>query len=726
MKRLFILICILLPLFPLRAQDESKAGKSDRNMMLNAEAANVPREINIGLPDGGNGAVVFMNGAKHAYGLAKSYYHWSGGNSYEKIGSISLMEAVISTGEIGVLVDSYTRLGRDKLFVAATAGTSTNGLIKVDASVSGPLAKGWYFSVGAYVNYDPTNVNAPCRTFVTQQQNYNATISKRWADKASVDMIYQFSTGRQNYGNGFSVAPFLYAGDGSISQYGDFRIGRDCYFPGNDEVSWIDIKTGEKRSGNIGNMEDYKFHDVSLVGKYNTGSGWKLSAIWHLCYLQPSTILKHSLSGIDDFSGIKAQSRLLTVYDTKTADMELRLKAEKQLDRHLLKLGLYYTRADQYEAGSSFRYAHTVTPNPERVAGSGGAMTWDFNKSGTYLDALQNAVIAYGFDDWKPVDRLLLRFGLRLKYVNNNVNTAARTAEDEGTSINKRISGFNLADPSISKIHNIVKSGLDYAATLHANCRIVGRLFGVAEGFYSIMNKTTTYYRNATIPSLKAIGNALARGGLMYDNKWMDCTAMFSYITSWNNASAVDVTKVIGGKSETQLYTAQNGIGTPGVTLDGNVHFGGFNMHALATWQDPRYKNYDCHFEFSDGTTQEISYTGNHVTGISQWMLEIDPSYKWEEVRVWLSARYYSKQYASRSNLAWFNGHWETFAGVDWSINRRHKLSLDAVNLLCQNGAKGSMDVADTIDDPALLQGRLLSGTYIRPFSVNLKYTFTL
>lgn len=704
-------------------KEESRAGKSERNMMLNAESANVPREINVGLPDSGNGAVVFMNGTKHAYGLPKSYMHWSGGNSFERTGSISLMESVISTGEIGVLVDSYTRLGGDRIRVIATAGTSTNGLIKVDANVSGPLARGWYFSAGAYVNMDPTNVNAPCRTFVNQQQNYNASVSKRWASKASVDLIYQFSIGRTNFGNGFSVAPFVYAGDGSVSQYGNFRIGRDGYFPGDDAVTWIDIKTGEQRSGNIGNMESYKIHDISLSGKYNTESGWKLSAIGHLCLVQPSTILKHSLSGIDDFSGTPGQSRLLTVYDTRTADLELRFKAERQFSRHLLKLGFYYIHANQYEAGSSFRYAHTVTPDPERLM-RGTARTWDFNKSGSYLDAIQNSAVLYGFDDWTPTDRLLLRLGLRFRFVHFNVNNAARIKEDEGTDFNRRIDGFNLADTSISKIHNIVTPGVDGAVTLHANYRIVGRLFGVAEGFYSLTNKTTTYYKNATIPSLKAIGNALARGGLMYDNNWMDCTAMFSYITSWNNASAVDVTKVIGGKSETQLYTAQNGIGTPGVTVDGNVHFGGFNMHALATWQDPRYHNYDCHFEFSDGSTQDISYTGNHVTGISQWMVELDPSYKWEHVRIWLSARYFSKQYASRSNLAWFNGHWETFAGVDYNINSHHKLSLDAVNLLCQNGAKGSMDVADTIDDASLLNNRLMSGTYIRPFCVNLGYTF--
>ena len=704
---------------------ESKAGKSDRNMMLNANDANVPREINVGLPESGNGAIVYVNGAKHALGIPKSFYHWAGGNAFEKVGSVSLMEAAVSTGVIGVVIDSYTRFGGDKQSGIFTLGTSTNGLLKADMSLSGPISKshGWYYSLGLYSNYDPTNVNAPGRTFVTEQQNYNLAISKRWGEKASLNLIYQFSFGRSNFGNGYSFAPFIYNGDGSLSRYNGFRIGRDCYFPSDDYVEWMDLKTGESRSGNIGKLEDRKIHDISLYAKFNTESGWKLSAIAHSCLLPSGTTLKHALSGIDNVSGDAVQSRLLTLYDSKSTDVELNVKAEKRMGRHHLKLGSYAIYIKQYEAGSSFRYAHTVGADPERTT-KNGAMSWDFNKNSSYMDALQSGLIVYGFDEWNPVDRLRLRFGLRAKFANNGVYTAARLAEDEGTTINKRVNGFNLADESLSKIHHIKKNGLDYAASTHVSYRLAGRLFCVAEGFYSITNKSVTYYKNATVPTVLPIGNAFARAGLMFDNEWMDCTAMFSYITSWNNAAAVDVTKVIGGKSETQLYTAQYGIGTPGLTLDANFHRGGFNMHTLATWQTPRYNNYDCHFEFSDGSTQDISYTGNYVSGISRWMFELDPSYKWDNVRLWMSIRYFSRQYACRSNKAWFNGRWESFMGVDYNITKQHKVSLDVVNLLFQNGAKGSMDIADTIDDEAALQGMLLAGTYMRPFCINFSYTF--
>ena len=55
-------------------------------------------------------------------------------------------------------------------------------------------------------------------------------------------------------------------------------------------------------------------------------------------------------------------------------------------------------------------------------------------------------------------------------------------------------------------------------------------------------------------------------------------------------------------------------------------------------------------------------------------MVELDPSYTWKMIKAWLSVRYFSKPYACRSNNAWFNGHWETFAGIDYKVNDHHTI----------------------------------------------------
>lgn len=740
MRKLFVFTLLVFAAMPMAADNDKDTlavveKKSERNMMLNAESATVPREINIGLPEGGSGAIVYVDGAKHAHGLPRSQFHWSGGNAYQPQGTIGLMEAVITSGEIGVLVDSKTRMGTDEFTGAFTVGTSTNGLIRFDGAVSGAVkgAKGWYYSLGAYVNNDPTNVNAPGRPFIDQKQIYHAAVSRRW-ENTTLNALYRFSYCRDNLDNGYGFAPFVYKGDGTVAAYDGFRIGRDCYMPEDDAVSYMDIRDGRTKYGSLSNMDERFLHDVSLMLDHDHRSGWKLGANLHVMYMQPSRYVKMGLAGIDrvtsengffnadgtPFSGYM-QNRLITVEDQSELDVNLILSADRRFNsRHKIRLGMELVYADQLNYASTFYMAHTVGADPLRVY-KGEKATWGMNTSGLFFDAYRLYAPIYAIHDWNPAPRLLVRTGARVRPLYQNVITAARL---EGDVLNSRVDGFNIADRSLCDPHTLSIPAVDYAFTEHINYRIAGRLFFMAEGFYSMTTKSASYYKNATIPSTSPIGNALGRGGFTYDNRWMDLTALVSYITSWNNAKVMTVTKQIAGVSETIPWTAQYGIGTLGFTLDGNMHFGGFNLHFLGTWQDPRYKNYKNEFVFSDGTSEIIDYTGNHVTGISQLMLEFDPSYTWKNVRVWASARYYSRQYVSRTNLAYFAGHWETFAGLDLNLMKQLKLSVNLVNVLAQNGAKGSIDVADTITDASLLNDYVMSGSYIRPFCIDFLLTY--
>lgn len=709
------------------------AQKDNRNMMLNAESATVPREINIGLPESGNGAVVVVDGTKHAMGLPRSQYHWAGGNSYENIRPIDLMEAVVSVGEFGVMVDSHTRLGGEKLSGAFTGMTSTNGLIRVDAALRGPLGKGWFFAIGAYVNYDPTSVNAPSRLFVEQKQIYQAALSKRW-ENSSLDIMYRFSYCGDRIDGGYSVAPFQYNGDGSISLLNGFRMGRDCYMPADEKVRWMDLETGKWKEGDMSKL-DYRYvHDATLRYNYFLESGWKLGANLHVCYMAPANYLKVHLGGVDKaeatsgytlpdgspFTG-NVQNRLVLNYNSWTFDPELLLTAEGTAGKHKLKTGIATVLARQYESASSYRFAHTVESSPQRLY-KDGVSTWNFNRNSTWFDGTKFHCAFYAFDDWRPLSRLLIRTGVRVKPLCNDVYGVPRLDNEDK---NIRVEGFNLSSEAMYEKHHFKKWGIDYVVTEHVAVNIAEGLTAMVEGFYSMTNKTTTYYRNPTLPSLNPIGNALGRGGITYANAFMDLTAVVSYITSWNNAAPVNVTKQINGTSETLPWVAQYGIGTFGVTVDGNLHFGGFNLHARATWQDPKYKNYRNEFTFSDGSVTVIDYTGNTVTGISKLMLEFDPSYRWDFLKIWASVRYYSRQYVSRTNLAYFNGHFETFAGADLMLGGHHKVSLNFVNLLFQSGAKGSIDIADTIEDAAALEGLVMAGSYIRPFTVDLSYTYS-
>ena len=680
--------------------------KSERNMLLNAESASTPREINIGLPESGGGAKVYVDGMAHGISLPRSQYHWAGGHMFVPKGSISLMDAVITAGEISVLLDSRTRVGGDEFSGAFTIGSSTNGLIRFDGAVSGPVknAPGWYFSVGAYVNNDPTNVNAPNRPFVDKKQMYNVALSRRWG-RSTLDAAYRFSVCNDNIDGGYSFAPFVYNGDGTISPFGNFRLGRDCYFTADDAVRYMEVRDGSIKHASLGNMDHRYLHDFSVMFNHRHESGWNLDAKLHVLYMQPSQSAKIGLAGIDNVTDAKGftsadgsaylgylQNRLVTVDNQEELDVDLRFTADRRFNpQHKLRLGAELLFSSQMHSASTFYYAHTVEANPSRLY-KNGQSTWGMNMSGLFYDSYRFSVPLYALHDYTPAERLLFRTGVRLCPLYENM------------------------------LHAL--PALDFAVSEHISLRLVDRLFFIAEGFCSMTSMNGAYYKSERIPTGEAMGNAFGRGGLMYDNKWMNVTALASYITSWNNARVMTVTKQIGGVSETIPWTAQYGIGTLGFTLDGNVHFGGFNMHLLGTWQDPRYKDYTNEFVFSDGSKEVIDYTGKHVTGISQWMLEIDPSYTWKNFRVWASARYYSRQYVSRTNLAYFAGHWETFAGVDWNIVEPLKLSVNFVNVLFQNGAKGSIDVADTITDASLLNDYVMAGSYIRPFTIDFMLTY--
>lgn len=97
-------------------------------------------------------------------------------------------------------------------------------------------------------------------------------------------------------------------------------------------------------------------------------------------------------------------------------------------------------------------------------------------------------------------------------------------------------------------------------------------------------------------------------------------------------------------------------------------------------------------------------------------------------MRIWASARYFSKTYANLTNSLTFKGRWETFAGANYTLNKHLEFSATVINLLNQRGAQGTIMRTDlyTDEQAANMEGRVLSGNYIRPFTVEfgMKYNF--
>ena len=141
------------------------------------------------------------------------------------------------------------------------------------------------------------------------------------------------------------------------------------------------------------------------------------------------------------------------VDDENQTSVELNLSAVRTTKYHNFRLGLSLVYTDQYEAGSSFAFAHDVAADPSRLY-KDGQNTWNYNTSGRYYDAWRTMAAFYGIHDWTPVERLLVRTGVRLKPYYQETVSAARL-QDDPEGINKRVNGFYVNNPAMCNLHNL-------------------------------------------------------------------------------------------------------------------------------------------------------------------------------------------------------------------------------------------------------------------------------
>ena len=306
-----------------------------------------------------------------------------------------------------------------------------------------------------------------------------------------------------------------------------------------------------------------------------------------------------------------------------------------------------------------------------------------------------------------------------------------------------RFSGFHIGDfntynrdengnivATEHSIHpaNVTKNKLNYAATAQLTYDIVGGLGVMADGTiatryprisdYAGTGPTAEQYKRVTIP--------LVRGGIYYKNNWLDLSSMVTYIAKSNNIDQQNLTKP--GTSEGKTVLLIYNIQTLGWTTTAEIKpFKNFSLHALFTYQQPVYKNYNASVTFSDGQQMSVNANNMIVKEIPQILVELDPKYNiTKDLNVWLSFRYFGKTYANLQEALYFNGHWETFGGINWNVNKKLSLGASVVNFLNQKGAKGTISGSELISkaDAGKYAGKYMSGSYMRPFTVEFSANF--
>ena len=711
----------------------------ERNVMLNASDANKPREIQIGLPS--EDVNVYENGLPAVYSSSvhKLAAHWRSDASLGEVGLMTPSESAILTGNVAYSVNSFSNLGQKDFRGVLNYKTNHFGWQNFDLNVSGGIGDKWLYTASMYQNFDPGSFDPQFTDYSDRTQLYHAGLTRLF-DKGKLTLKYKFSKS-QALGSMVNAAPFIYVGDGSVKELDGFKLGTSSYAPAGGTFTYMDILDGKMKTGRFGDFTGNKAHELALLYDYrfDNGTEWSLHAKYmnapeaNYVDFGGSTISRVTAADnllLDNGSAYEGlvEGRRTWLHFGKVQNALLTTELKKQMGNHGVRLGLneWFYHLDYHS--SSFQWTATATETPEiltRTEGTGSTKYRGFNElSPEFTKGYENKLALYFTDNWQVSPKFRLLYGGRLEYYRmsaDQIPFARYAGFHIGDTHTYTDSEGNSQTVTIAP-HRVVKDKLNYAATVQATYNLT-RQFGltadatVATRFpkisdYAGTGPTEAQYKRVSIP--------LLRGGVFFKNDWIDVTSMITYISKTNNIDQQNVTKPGTTQSKTTLLIYN--IQTLGWTTSAEIDpFKGFHLHALFTYQKPTYDNYFIKSPFEG--VPDLNANGNIVKEIPQILAEIDPSYQiTPDLKLWLSFRYFGKTYANLTDALYFKGRWETFGGVNWTVNKHLTLGASVVNFLNQKGASGTINGTELLgkEEAAKYNNYTMSGNYLRPFTFEL------
>lgn len=732
--------------------------EGNRNVMLNAASANGPREIQIGLPSAD--VNVLENGIPVTYATNPHSVNslWRADASLSHVGLLKISETAITTGNIGYAVNSFTQLGEKGFNGTLNYKTNHFGMHEFSVNLNGGLGNDCFYSGSLYQDFDPGTFKIKSTPFQDRTQIYKFALTKRYNNnRGEFTAMYHYSNSHPVYNYATQSAPFVYVGDGSVREFGDFALGTTSYLPVDNEMVYRDMRTGEIKKTNLYDATQNRGSEFTLMNNYtwDNGLNWRTvmkydHALGSLVYQSPMS-LDQNEAGINylyeaadgsmkPYTGEYVQSRMSCLNRGFIDSFMFTTELSRKVGNGTWRLGLNEWYYDVDYASATTMYDQSVptdgsypvrlynadyaTYNGRTYAGNG--YYYDFNKNASeYYKGHENKVALYFTHDWDITDNFNLYYGARLEYqALRGENAAVRNANGDYVG---RFANYYLGATALDGIliapTAMSYDWLNYALTAAATYKLT-KQFGFTGDFtYITQHPKIENFAPATLPNTDKISVPLGRAGIYYNNEWLSLTSLFSYISKTNNNSTLNLQhKTEGGQTEIMAAPLTYDIKTLGWTTDVVARpFKGFDLHFLFTYQKPTYKKYKTSVTFSDGYVGSINATGNIVAEIPEVIVEIDPSYMiTKDLKIWTSFRYFSKTYANINDAYYFNGRWETFGGLNWQVNKRLALGCTVVNFLNQTGAKGSIAGAELIEkeDAGQYAGHVMAGSYIRPFTV--------
>lgn len=712
--------------------------KSDRNIMLNASKSNEPREVNIGLPASVGGTTVLENG------LPVVYYYWPELSSkawrqdamINKNQLLDLGQTAIKTGEVGFSVSTFDNLGTDTFKGTGRLSSNHFGLLRGELNLSGPLNKrGLKFSAGAYLNFDPGTFKAKGlpKYYSDKTQMYKGALTQDYnfqGGKGSLSLMYKYI---DTHGVRNSYAPFVYKKDGKIEEVEGFKMGRDSYYENTGKITVKDAFTGEYETRDVTKDTGTDSHTFDLLWKNTLNNGLYLNLVsrYHVAHVGTYFLSMTGVSPVvtpdktdkyiyadngEAYTGSSVQGALALIGKKRPIKTLMStFEIGKKSGKHEWSVGIneWFYSIDKYVAEGAIYY-HEIAPNPRKLLKVGS----NYNEYGNlpggldYHNGNENKTAIFITDKWDISKAFTLNLGARLEYQNIR-----------GDYQDRNLKLDNLNGPKTK----IKEDWLNKAFTLNAIYRMTNTFGLLGDVTYNEKGGNLDNFTVGTNPNIKQSKIPSAGFGFFYNHPMLSLISKATYIqrdeyraapTFTNPNDATDIKRDITSYTIQTLGWTTDVVATP---------FKGFNLHFLVTVQAPKYKDFAGSVTFNDGSIKEYNYNDKSVTGISKVLLEIDPSYTWKDLRVWASARYFSKRYLNKPNTFELEARWETFAGANYKINKNLSLNVTVVNLLNQFGASGSIpggDLITTEEEAAKRYNSVMSGSYMRPFTVEFGAKF--
>lgn len=743
---------------------ETKVGKTS-NVMLNASADNGPRTVNIGLPASVGGTTILENGLPVTYDFMgqSPTAIWRNDAGVAKFGVLNVSETAIFASDVGVSVSTWSNRGTDKFKGSASFTTNSFGLLRGDVNVSGPMKNGFFYSLTGFVNMDSGTYRSNISQFMDKTQILKGVINKKYAH-GQIGLQYKFA-----YSSSINAkqSPYIYRKDGTVDKLPGFKIGRDAYLEQSGIIHAIDPLTGKEKTWDAMSDAASTSHVIDLLGDHNFSNGMKLDYTVRYHYAN-SGLYNPYLTAIGQglasgatpekgdsryvytdnpqnvYEGLVQNGMMIYSPRSEKNTVMARFELSKKSDKHHWMVGFHnwYYNVDKANS-ATYNYQFEVAPNPKGLI----KQQWDgtawvnqsdkygnagYNKAMQYYNGTDNKMALVGTEKWTPNNRLSLDFGTRIEW--QSVNGDWYTAADRKAAGTDWVSGNTT---------EVKKDWWNVSATASGMYKITNTFGVLADAYYIQQAGKLSSYAGADDPNIAKCEIPGYSAGVYFNHPMVSLVSKFTKIkrTNFKNNSTFNATwtdKDYPGEkfSATTKQTSSYDVNTMGWTTDVLfTPFKGFNLHVLLTLQNPKYENYamtiDYEAKTSDGkhtsTYQEtVDNSGNIARSVSKTLIEIDPSYTWGaagKFRVWASARYFSKEYANYPNTLIFASRWETFAGFNYKYDKNVDFSISAVNLLNQSGAQGSISGTNTTtaEQATALYDKPLTGTYIRPFTVEFK-----